>query len=156
MAVHSRSTDTRTVEKELRMNASPELQKLMLRFVQAAAEGDTVFIDELYSRQPGVLQIGTDPSEWWRGWETISRVWREQIAALGGSMPLVANDVEAWEEGTVGWAAAQGAVQIPEQPELPMRFTAVFRREDGAWKVVQGHGSLGVANEEAAIGELPT
>lgn len=32
------------------MNASPELQELMLRFVQAAAEGDTVFIDELYSR----------------------------------------------------------------------------------------------------------
>jgi ketosteroid isomerase-like protein len=156
MAVHLRSTDTRTVEKELRMNASPELQQLMLRFIQAAAEGDTAFIDEIYLQEPGVLQIGTDPAEWFRGRETITGVWREQLAALGGSMPLVANDVEAWEEGTVGWAAAQGAVQVPEQPEVPMRFTAVFRREDGGWKVVQGHGSLGVANEETTFGALPT
>jgi ketosteroid isomerase-like protein len=152
----TRLVDNCIVEEEPRMNASPELQELTLRFVQAAADGDTGFIDEIYSHQPGVLQIGTDPSEWWRGWETITGVWREQIAALGGSMPLVANDVEAWEEGTVGWAAAQGAVQIPEQPEVPMRFTAFFRREDGAWKVVQGHASLGVANEEATFGELPT
>jgi hypothetical protein len=71
-------------------------------------------------------------------------------------MPLVANDAEAWEEVPVGWAAVHGAIQFPEQPELPLRFTAVFRRGDGGWKVVQGHGSLGVANEETSFGEVPT
>jgi hypothetical protein len=138
------------------MQASPELQERMLRFFQAAAAGDTGVIDELYSRQSGTLQIGTDPSEWWRGWETITGVWREQIAALGGSMPVVANDVEAWQEGPVGWAAVQGAIQVPEQPEIPLRFTGVFHRENGAWKLVQGHGSIGVANEETSFGQMAT
>ena len=106
------------------MQASPELQQLMHRFVQAAAQGDTNFIDEIYSQEPGVLQIGTDPSKWWRGRETITGVWREQLAALGGSMPLVANDVEAWEEGNVGWGAAQGAIRESAVARMPTRSPA--------------------------------
>jgi hypothetical protein len=135
---------------------SPELKDLTLRFFQAAVAGDTAFIERAYSRQPGTLQIGTDPTEWWHGWETITGIWRSQIEALGGSMPVFANDVEAWQEGDVGWAAANGAIRVPEQPATPLRLTAVFRREDGEWRVVQGHGSIGVPNVETTFGDVPT
>lgn len=138
------------------MQPSPELRDLAQRFFRAAAEGDTAFIENVYSRQPGTLQIGTDPTEWWEGGESIAGIWRTQIEALGGSMPVVANDVQAWQEGGVGWVAVNGAVRVPGQPEAPLRFTAVFHRENGEWKVVQGHGSIGVANEDSSFGELPT
>lgn len=137
------------------MQPSAELRDFMLRFFQAAADGDTAFIESAYSREPGTLQIGTDPTEWWHGWETIAGIWRGQIEALGGSMPVVAHEVEAWLEGNTGWAAADGAIRVTGQPEVPLRFTAVLRREGGGWKIVQGHGSIGVLNEETAIGEIP-
>lgn len=138
------------------MQSSVELRDFMLRFFQATADGDTAFIERAYSRDPATLQIGTDPSEWWRGWDTIAGIWGGQIAALGGSMPVVAYGVEASQEGNTGWAAANGAIRVAGQPEVPLRLTGVFHREDGAWNMVQGHGSIGVPNVEAAFGEVPT
>ncbi len=137
------------------MQPSAELRDFMLRFFQAAADGDTASIERAYSREPGTLQIGTDPTEWWHGWEAITGIWGRQIEALGGGMPVVAHDVEAWQEGNAGWVAANGAVRVEGQPDLPLRFTAVLRRESGGWKIVQGHGSIGVANEETAFGDVP-
>jgi ketosteroid isomerase-like protein len=138
------------------MEPSPELKDLTHRFIEAVAAGNTAFVNQAYSHQPGTLQIGTDPTEWWHGWDTITGVWRDQIAALGGTMPVAPGEIEAWQEGNVGWVAASMALQIPDETAIPMRLTAVFHREDGDWKVVQGHGSIGVRNEDTAFGEMPT
>ena len=37
---------------------------------------------------------------------------------------------------------------LEDGTEIPTRSTAVFHREDGEWKMVQGHKSVGVSNEE--------
>jgi hypothetical protein len=37
---------------------------------------------------------------------------------------------------------------------MPSRLTLVCQQEDGAWKVVQWHVSVGVANEELLGREL--
>ena len=137
------------------MQQSPELKDLIVQFFQAAVAGNTAFVDRAYSRQPGTLQIGTDPTEWWQGWETITGIWRSQMEALGGGMPVFAEEVQAWREGDVGWVAVNGAIRVPEQSDTPLRFTAVLHREDGTWKIVQGHGSIGVSNEETTFGKLP-
>jgi hypothetical protein len=39
---------------------------------------------------------------------------------------------------------------------MPFRVTAVLHKENGEWKMVQGHVSFGVPNEEALGQELPT
>ena len=49
------------------MQASPTLKDLTFQLFDAAMAGDTAFIDDIYSRQRGTLQIGTDPAEWWEG-----------------------------------------------------------------------------------------
>ena len=36
-----------------------------------------------------------------------------------------------------------------------MRFSGVFHQEDGAWKMVQFHLSIGAMNEESIGEELP-
>lgn len=136
------------------MEQSPELQDVMLRFYKALASGDVSFLDRYISTSNEVRGIGTDPEEWWAGGRLVE-VWKEQIEAMGGSMPLTAGDPEAYIEGSVGWVADRPTLRMPDG-EVPVRFTAVFHRENGDWKIVQSHGSLGVANEESFGEELPT
>ena len=40
--------------------------------------------------------------------------------------------------------------------EFPFRLSVVYRREDGAWKMVHFHSSVGVPNEEAVGVEVQT
>ena len=48
----------------------------------------------------------------------------------------------------MGWIADQPRFRTLDG-EVPMRLTAVFRREDGEWKLIQTHSSIGVSNEDA-------
>jgi len=128
------------------MDRSPELRNLMLRFYEALSSGDTSFIDRHFSVAEGARGVGTDPGEWWQGPE-VAGAWKEQLEASGGSMRLVAGDPEAYAEGTVGWAADRPTLELEGGP-VPVRLTAIFHQEDGEWKLVQTHGSLGVPNEE--------
>jgi ketosteroid isomerase-like protein len=136
------------------MTPSPELRDLTLRFYDAATRGDHAALATLYAAD--ALLIGTDPTEWWTGTDTIARVFQAQIEAMGGSMPIVPGDPRAYAEGAVGWAADQPRFRMPDGTEVPFRFTAVFRKEADGWKVVQQHVSIGVPNEEALGKELPT
>jgi ketosteroid isomerase-like protein len=134
---------------------SDELRDLFLRFYDALAKGDAGFFDHHFSRDADVRGIGTDPHEWWPG-PRVAEVFKEQIEAIGGGMALKAGDPEAYAEGSVGWVADRATFTLPDGGELQLRFTGVLHREDGDWKFVQSHGSLGVANEESFGEELPT
>ena len=50
----------------------------------------------------------------------------------------------------------QPKLVLPGGTELRCRFTAVFHKENGGWKGVQWHWSIGVPNEEAIGQELET
>jgi SnoaL-like domain len=54
------------------------------------------------------------------------------------------DDVKAFREGSVGWAAGQGYFEM-EGRRVPVRLTAVLHQEDGEWKAVQSHASIGAA-----------
>ncbi|HEX5851126.1 MAG TPA: nuclear transport factor 2 family protein, partial [Rubrobacter sp.] len=58
-------------------------------------------------------------------------------------------ELDAFVEGTVGWASSRFSWRRTDDREIPMRWSAVFPREDGEWKLVQAHASVGVPNEEA-------
>jgi ketosteroid isomerase-like protein len=128
------------------MDRSSELRDLVLRFYDALSSGDASFIDRHFSVAEPARGVGTDPGEWWQGAQ-VAHAWKDQLEAMGGSMPLVAGDPEAYVEGTVGWAADRPTLQLPGGA-VPVRLTAVFHQEDGEWKLVQAHGSLGVPNEQ--------
>ena len=53
---------------------------------------------------------------------------------------------------SAGWSTATLRSGYPMAhrcgTQIPFRNTGVFRRKDGEWKVVHGHSSLGVRNEE--------
>jgi len=67
--------------------------------------------------------------------------------ANGGAFQVKAGVLKAYCEGSVGWVAARHMHKPPDGTEIEFRMTAVFHNENGQWKVVQQHASVGVPNE---------
>jgi ketosteroid isomerase-like protein len=134
---------------------SPELAALVRRMYSAQAAGDVEWLSTLLSASDHALTIGTDPAEWWEGAQIRER-WRAQLAAGMGEARMTATRLSAFEEGDVGWVADEPQVVLPDGTTLTMRATAVFHREAGAWRLVQGHSSLGVPNAVSFGRDLPT
>jgi adenylate cyclase len=130
------------------MEQSDELKDLTLRFYEAAATGDLSFLERYVSRREGTVFVGTDPNEWWEGFEAFVEAMRAQSEAMGG-MQIVAGQLQAYQEGGIGWVIDRDAsFRLPDGTEIPFRNTVVFRREDGEWKLVHEHASIGIRNEE--------
>jgi len=134
---------------------SPELIALVERMYAAQAAGDVDWLSTLLSTSDGTLTIGTDAAEWWEGAQIRDR-WLAQLAAGASGARMTATRLRAHEEGDVGWVADEPQVVLPDGTRLTMRSTAVFHREDGEWRLVQGHSSLGVPNADSFGMDLPT
>jgi len=137
------------------MSDAENVKSFIERFYQQIAEADGSVLDSVLSHDDGALMIGTDPNEWWSGFETIRRVWGAQLAEMQG-FKIVSGSLVASAEGDVGWFADTPKLILPDGGEAPFRITGVVRRENGDWKLVQGHASFGVPNEEVVKQELTT
>jgi ketosteroid isomerase-like protein len=135
------------------MEPAPELRDVVMRFYQAMGEGNADAFEAMASRRGPAVFIGTDPQEWWENVEDVSKAVRELVSA---GITLVPGDIKAYREGSVGWIADQGRFRMEDGTEVPFRLTAVFREEDGDWKMVQEHASVGVPNVEVVGQDLDT
>ena len=133
------------------MEPSEEIRRVIHRWMIAISEGDADATLGRLSEHPGTLTIGTDPAEWWHGQEARA-IWGRQIGELG-TFSFTWDEIEAWEEGTVGWASAKETINMPEK-SFEARATYVLHLEQGEWKVVQIHWSLPKANVEVFGREL--
>jgi hypothetical protein len=130
------------------MEQSDELKDLTVRFYEAESTGDLSFLERYVSRQEGAVFVGSDPGEWWEGFETFREAMRAQSEAMVG-MEIVPGQLQAYREGSVGWVIDRDALfRLPDGTEVPFRNTNVFLQEDGEWKLVHAHTSIGVRNEE--------
>jgi ketosteroid isomerase-like protein len=138
------------------MEESAEIRAVANRYFDAIRNGDTDYLAEFVSRDDSTLLIGTDPNEWWTGYERIMGIWRAQMEAVGGSFPMRPSNIQAYRDGNVGWFSAQPVLAMPDADEISFRLTAVVRKEDGDWKLVSSHASFGVPNEENFGEDIPT
>jgi class 3 adenylate cyclase/ketosteroid isomerase-like protein len=125
------------------VETSEEIRRVIHRWMTAIVEGDADALLARVSEHPGLLAIGTDAAEWWHGEER--RVWKRQIEETGG-FPVTWDEIEAWEEGNVGWAGLRFAFHWSEEA-AEARATFVLHLERGEWKIVQAHWSLPTPNE---------
>jgi adenylate cyclase len=128
-----------------RVEPSEEIRRIIERFTRATSEGDHESALERLSELPGTHIIGNDPNEWWHGDEARA-IWARQLEELG-SFPVTSYEVEAWEEGTVGWASVKETIAA-SGGSLDARATYVLHLERGEWKLVQVHWSLAKPNLE--------
>jgi class 3 adenylate cyclase len=124
---------------------SEEIRRIVERWTKAVSEGDHGSALARLSELPGTLIIGNDPNEWWHG-EEARAIWERQLEELG-SFPVTSYEVEAWEEGTVGWASVKETI-TSSGATFDGRSTYVLHLERGEWKVVQVHWSVAKPNVE--------
>jgi adenylate cyclase len=130
----------------VRVEPSEEIRRVIDRWMSAISEGNAEAALARMSDHPGAVVVGTDAAEWWRGSE-IRALWGRQIEELGEAFSVQVDEIEAWEEGTVGWASVKETVRVDGRT-LEARATYVLRLERGDWKVVQVHWSFPQANAE--------
>jgi hypothetical protein len=135
------------------MQQSAELRELVLQTYAAMASGDTSFYEHHLARYDGVLVIGSDPDEWWVGYDRINAVYQAQLREMGG-VSVVGSDPQAYRHGDAGWVADRPKFRLPDGSEIPIRITMVFAREGEDWKLVQQHISIGVPNQEVVGQDL--
>lgn len=129
------------------MDPAPELVLLVERLYRSWAALDYEAMLEAIARHPGTLVIGSDPQEWWAGPEEITAVMRAQAQEMP-TIHFEIEEVDAWKEGTIGWAAVKAQMTMSDAPPTFTRSTLVLREEGAYWRVVQWHFSVAVPNEE--------
>jgi ketosteroid isomerase-like protein len=128
------------------MERSSELLDLYQRMVRGALR-DTPF-DQLTSTTAAVSVIGTDPTEWSTDRATIVQMMDAQQQAGDQGAQLNPSDPQAWEEGDLGWVIDRPVLRLPNGAEVHLRVTTIFHRENGTWKGVHQHSSIGVPNDQ--------
>ena len=124
------------------MEESPNVRETLLRFFDRLSAGDVDAFDELVSSSPSTLIIGTAPGE------LVSDRARLRFGFEAEGVGLESDDPKAYEEGSMGWAVDQPMFSFPDGSKFQTRLTAIFRREDDRWKLVHGHFSVGIPDEE--------
>jgi uncharacterized protein (TIGR02246 family) len=125
--------------------AQDEVRAALDQLLEAQNAGDAERMRTLLSARPDAVHIGSDVEEWWTSKRLVDAV---DAAGGGDDIQAVADDIEVHVQGDVAWAEGRGRFTSAGGGERPVRMTAVLVREDGQWKVVQSHASIGVPNAD--------
>ena len=125
------------------MQTSESLRETLLAFYEHWTASDAASFDDFVSADVTTV-IGTADDEWFTGREQLRSGYGWDGLRLEGHAP------EAWEHGDMGWAADRPTMHVDGVGPIRTRFTGVFRRERGRWRLVLSHFSVGVPDEEVA------
>jgi ketosteroid isomerase-like protein len=131
------------------MEPSPELRQIIAGWFEAVSKGDESWVDRHVSRQAGVRLVGTNPTLQFEAGDVAEfmKVEVRASGASGGRIKASPGEPEAFREGSVGWGMTRPRLTLSDGKKVSMRWSGVFHQEDGEWKLVQFHASVGVANE---------
>ena len=128
--------------------AQDEVRKVIEETLEALNAGDAARLRSMLAERPDGVHIGTDGQEW----ETSKQVV-EAVAAADGAddIQVAADDIGVHLQGDVAWAEGHGRFTRAGgdlHRERPARMTWVLIRENGQWKIVQSHASIGVPDAD--------
>ena len=129
------------------MQRSHELERIAHETVAAIERGDMDALERMTSHDESVVSIGSDPGEYARGFEENMRLTRESLPSEGMHVHAHLDEVHAYEDGDFGWMDGVGRFERDGE-SVEVRMTGVLRREQGEWRYVQSHVSIGVPNEQ--------
>lgn len=131
------------------MQPSEEIKSIVSRLYEKEALGTLFdFAKHIYSKQEGVIVIGTDPKDRYNDYAAISRFYELTSASV---LEIRVDTLNAFSEGSVGWAVDQVTARLPSGIEIPVRHTYVFHQEGDGWKIVHTHISLSVPDESLGV-----
>lgn len=118
---------------------SSELRAVVERLLDAFERRDEASIRALMTASDVTLIMGSAPAEWYQGKQAA-----DVLVVQSEDMPKFHYEIErleAFEDGAVGWSAADVISVLESGPSVALRMTAVFTLENGVWKVVHWHTS---------------
>jgi hypothetical protein len=125
------------------MRQSEEVRDAMLRYCDRISASDVASFDELVSQEPATLIIGTAPGEW------VTERDRLRFGFEAEGVRFEAKDPVAYEEGLLGWVVDQPSFFFPDGSAMETRMTTImYQEEEGRWKLVHMHLSVGVPDEQ--------
>lgn len=136
------------------VRASPEIESVMRRVLDAWDTRDFETLSNLCVSGSQFRGIGTDANELWVSGEEFLGVRKTQAEELA-PIESVIESVEAFQDGSVGWAVTLGTIRAPGG-DTPIRLSTVFAIEAGVWRIVHWHLSLPSPNVQVFGVELTT
>ena len=129
------------------MQPSAEVRDALLRFYEVFSTQDLQSGAQMIAQQAeGVLAIGT-AGEWLEGREQWIAATEALMHEMEGFRMEAGEEPHGYEEGSMGWVADRPRVVLPDGI-ISTRLTGVARQEEGEWRFVHLHLSVGVPDEE--------
>lgn len=134
------------------MQKSPEIEALVRRGFKAlyvdhdiASFGNTL----VASNDPNSRFILVAEDEWYQSMNSpLDQEFFMNRSAGIGTTAVEYELIEAFEHGDTGWVAANVVMYRTTGEPTTARFTGTFIIEEGQWRVVQWHASVGVKPTE--------
>ena len=117
------------------MKRSPEIEAVVRRLWDAGFGRDREALGNHFSQDPNVRAITLADDEWWLGHDLVVGLLDVRVTEAGFRR-IEFERLEAFEHGSVGWAAAAATAFWPSGNTLSFRFTLVSVLEAGMWRVV--------------------
>ena len=127
------------------MAPSSEIRDTMLEFYRRQLDGEADAANDLISRDPGLVFIGS-AGEWVDDQATLRSGTQEPGEGLiAGPSPV------AYADGDMGFYADQPTWLFADGSRVEMRLSAVLRREPAGWRIVHVHMSVSVPDDECVM-----
>ncbi len=124
---------------------STEIRDTMLEFYRRQLEGESDAANDLISRDPGLVFIGS-AGEWVDDQDTLRSGTQEPGEGLvAGPSPV------AYADGDMGFFADQPMWLFTDGSKVEMRLSSVLRREPAGWRIVHVHMSVSVPDDECVM-----
>jgi hypothetical protein len=127
------------------MVPSPEIRDAMLEFYRRMLAGESDAANDLISKDPAVVFIGS------------AGEWVDDQAALrsgtqvGGEGLVAGPQPVAYAEGEMGFFADQPIWHFADGTTADMRMSAVLRREPVGWRIIHAHLSVSVPDDQCVM-----
>jgi ketosteroid isomerase-like protein len=129
------------------MKESRDIAEAMAGYWRAMSAGTLDGADDIISSNDAALVVGTGPGEGREGPAAWRQGFRDTIEQMPGVQVEPGPSPRAYEENGAGWLVDEPTWVLPGGFRIPTRVTTVWRQEDGAWRVIHLHLSIGVPDE---------
>ena len=126
----------------MQISRSPALAGMVRELYQAMGLGDADAVEGFYSLSPHAVFLGTDRAEFWTDSAQHNQEVRPYWEQAGNR--VTPGELLALECGYVGWVVDRPTIELAGGGRFETRLTFVLHRQDGAWKIVHTHTSVGV------------